>query len=239
MLRIATSGWFTIGVWKSPASLPALVTVNVEPRSSSAVKRSRAGTLGEVGNLRRELVHALLVRGPDDGHDQSALRLHCDADVVAVEVDDRVAVEARVELRKLGESLGARPHDGCEQSIQRDVLEVALLDPGHRRDLAVRTGHVLRDQAPHAAQRLAPSLSLLDARNGANVVLRDASAGPGAFHRREIDPELLRDATHDRRRLHARRLGARRSRARRVARGGLVAGDRARRIVERLSPARR
>src|SRR5438034_788952 len=34
MLRIATSGWLTIGVVSRPPSLPALVTVNVESRSS-------------------------------------------------------------------------------------------------------------------------------------------------------------------------------------------------------------
>ena len=66
----------------------------------------------------------------------------------------------------------------------------------------MRTGHVLRDQAPHAAQWLAPSLSLAATRNGSNVLLRDASAGPGAFIDREVDPELLRDAADDRRRLH-------------------------------------
>src|ERR671923_33831 len=37
-LRIATSGWFTIGVWKRPATFPALVTVKVEPRSSSGAR---------------------------------------------------------------------------------------------------------------------------------------------------------------------------------------------------------
>jgi len=37
MLRIATSGWLTIGVVSRPPSFPALVTVNVEPRSSSGL----------------------------------------------------------------------------------------------------------------------------------------------------------------------------------------------------------
>jgi len=35
-LRIATSGWFTIGVWKSPASLPALVTVKAIAKNPAA-----------------------------------------------------------------------------------------------------------------------------------------------------------------------------------------------------------
>ena len=39
-LRIATSGWFTTGVWNSPASFPALVIVNVEPLEFRGLQRS-------------------------------------------------------------------------------------------------------------------------------------------------------------------------------------------------------
>ena len=75
MLRIPTSGWLTIGVVSRPPSLPALVMVKVEPRSSSRVA----------------VAH--------DRDDESLIRLDGDAEVVAVEIDDLVALEARVQLR--------------------------------------------------------------------------------------------------------------------------------------------
>ena len=103
MLRIATSGWLTIGVWKRPASLPALVTVKVESRTCSARQRACAGALGELRDLGSELVDGLLVRATHDRDDEPLVGLHRDADVVAVEVHDRVPVEPRVELRELDE----------------------------------------------------------------------------------------------------------------------------------------
>ncbi len=95
MLRIATSGWFTIGVWKRPASLPALDTVNVEPRRSSARERARASALGERRDLRVR-ARRRTSRSPPrtTGTTRPSSRLHRDPDVVAVEVEDRVAVEA-------------------------------------------------------------------------------------------------------------------------------------------------
>ena len=94
MLRIATSGWLTIGVWKRPASLPALVTVNVEPRSSSGFERARTGCLREPRDLRGELLDRRRVAAADDGDDEALLGLDGDSEVVAVEVDDLVALEA-------------------------------------------------------------------------------------------------------------------------------------------------
>ena len=53
MLRIATSGWFTIGVWKRPASFPALV--DGEGRAAQLVRRraSRRGRPPRDGGSRR------------------------------------------------------------------------------------------------------------------------------------------------------------------------------------------
>ena len=109
MLRIATSGWFTIGVWKRPASLPALVTVNVEPRSSSGLSVPGAGGLGEAPHLGVELLDRGRVAAADDRDDEALVGLDGDAQVVAVEVDDLVAVEARVQLGELLQRLGAPP----------------------------------------------------------------------------------------------------------------------------------
>ena len=204
MLRIATSGWFTIGVWKRPASLPALVTVNVEPRSSSACKRSRAGTLCELGDLRRELVDALLVRAPDDRDDQAVVGLHCDADVVAVEVDDRVAVEPRVELRKLGEALGAGLDDR-RAGVAREGRP-RRRTPRPRSPAAPRGARASCARRSAAARRAAARdvlLRRLPAHGPADVLLRDPAPGPVAATAREVDPELRRDAADDGRRLHA------------------------------------
>ena len=53
MLRIATSGWLTIGVWKRPASLPALVTVNVESAYLLRLQGPGARAVREPPELRR------------------------------------------------------------------------------------------------------------------------------------------------------------------------------------------
>ena len=127
-------------------------------------ERSRAGALGERRDLRAELLDRLLVRAAHDGHDEPVVRLHRDADVVAIEVEDRVAVEARVQLGELDERLGARLDDGREQAVERNVLEVALLDPGDRRHLAVRARHVLGDDSTDATERLSPSLGFATGR---------------------------------------------------------------------------
>ena len=131
-----------------------------ERRASKLVgcERSGASPLGERRDLRAELVDGLLVRAADDRDDETVVRLHCDADVVAVEVDDRVAVEAGVQLGELGERVGACLHDRREHAVERDALEVALLDPCDRRHLAMRARHVLGDHAANAAERLAATL---------------------------------------------------------------------------------
>ena len=155
MLRIATSGWLTIGVWKSPASLPALDTVNVEPRRSSAPSDPVRARSASAAISAAKLVDGLLVRPADDRHHETVVGLHGDPDVVAIEVEDRVAVEARVQLRELDERVGARLHDRREEALERNVLEVALLHPGHGWHLAMRPGHVLGDHAADASQGLA------------------------------------------------------------------------------------
>src|SRR6266566_7344117 len=57
-----------------------------------------ARRLREAGDLVRELVGGVSVAVADDRHDQALLGLHGDAEVVAVEVDDLVSLEPRVQL---------------------------------------------------------------------------------------------------------------------------------------------
>ena len=171
-------------------------------------ERTRASALGEVGDLGGELVDGLFVHPADNRDDEPVVGLHCDADVVPVQVEDRVPVEARVQLRVLGEGVGARPDDGRQETVEGNVLEVALLDPGHGRHLAVSARHVLGDHTADAAQRLAPPFARRD-RGVAHVVLRDPAARAAARNSHQIDAELLRDAADDRGRLHAAGLGGR------------------------------
>ena len=123
------------------------------------IERPGTRTLREPADLGIDLLHRASVRAAHDGNDESLLRLNGDPDVVPVEVDDRVGLESRVQLGKLRERRRHRLHDGREEPVQLDVLEVALLDPRDRGDLRVRAAHVLGYHAADAAQRLAPSLS--------------------------------------------------------------------------------
>ena len=125
--------------------------MNVELRSSSAPSeparaRSASSAISEASTS-----IGLLVRAAHDRHDEPFLGLHRDADVVAVEEHDRVPVEPRVELGELDERVRARLHDDREEPVERHVLEVALLDPGHGRHLTVGARHVLGDHAADSA----------------------------------------------------------------------------------------
>ena len=144
--------------------------------------------------------------------------------------------------------------DERQQPLQVDVGEVALLDPGDRRDLAVRARQVLEHLPLDAADRLAPAFARCGAgaaRAAADVVLGDPALRPGARDRREVDAELLREPAHERRRAHLVVASAR-GRAARLRggsarlRGSAVPADhdehasrRARRRLRRRGSARR
>src|SRR5438105_2279713 len=116
-LRIATSGWFTIGVWKSPASLPALVTVNVEPRSSSGGGRAANVVLRDPPLRAR----------PFD-------RREVDAELVRDAAHERCRTHLRLRRRLLGARLVAvgLAADDDEHRADRDDLPLGHEDPGHR-----------------------------------------------------------------------------------------------------------
>ena len=177
----------------------------------------------------------------DDRDDEPLLGLDGDADVVAVEQHELAVLDARVQLRELAERLGDRLEDERDEPLQVDVREVALLDPGHGRDLAVRARQVLEHLPADPAQLDAlPSVAVLHrtcrrrrrARTSSSVI---RPCGPVPVTVREVDAELRRDLAHERRRAHllagggpSPRLSAagRRAAARHLGLGrGAVAAD--------------
>jgi hypothetical protein len=117
MPTMATSGWLMTGVDTMPPSLPRLVTVSVEPDSSSRVAlparalaaRLRDG-LGAVPQVQR-------LRLPQHRHHQAAVGLRGHAQVHRVKQRQHagLVVEAAVDLRKVGH----RAHDGADGQRQR------------------------------------------------------------------------------------------------------------------------
>ena len=140
------------GVTKSPAALPALVIVNVPPRSSSGFERAGVRGLGEAPHLGVELVERQRVGAVDDRDDEALLRLDGDAEVVAVEQHELAVVDARVELGELLQRLGDGLDDERHEPLEVDAGEVALLDPRHGGDL-VRARQVLEHLALHTPER--------------------------------------------------------------------------------------
>ena len=137
-------GWLTSGVTKRPAALPALVTVNVPPRSSSGFERAGVRRLGEPPHLGVELVERAAVarrgrpgrRGPARSGRRRRGR------------SGRASTSSPPSTRAFssGNSCSdsaTRLEDERHEPLQVDVGEVALLDPGHGRDLAVRARQVL------------------------------------------------------------------------------------------------
>ena len=151
--RMATSGWLMSGVTSTPPSLPALVMVKVEPRSSSGCERARSRGVREAPHVGVELLHRARVAAAHDRHDEAVVRLHGDAEVVAVEEHDLVPLEPRVQLGELAQRQGGCAERPGDERGQVDAREVALLDEGDRRHLAVGARHLLDDQAPHASHR--------------------------------------------------------------------------------------
>ena len=189
------------GVVKRPADLPALVTVNVPPRSSSgaslpfcAASARRLMSASSSSSERESHV-------AHDGNDEPLLGLHGDPEVVALEIDELVVLDARVQLRELAQRLRDRLQHERQEQLHVDAREVALLDPGDRRDLAVRAREVLEHLPLDPADRLAPAVLRPDVRLG------DPPVRPGALDRRQVDAELLGEPAHKRR--HAHLSGAR------------------------------
>src|SRR4029453_2470487 len=111
------------------------------------LQASSACGLREPPNVGVELVERAGIAASDDRHDEPLVGLNRDPEVVAVEVDDLVTVEASVQLRKLLQRGRGGLQDGWDEQLEIHAPEIALLDPGDGRDLAVRASHVLRGQS--------------------------------------------------------------------------------------------
>ena len=85
-----TCGWLMIGVSNSAPRLPVLVSVNVPPDSSSGRDLVVAGALGEVGDLAGEAAEVEVAGVVDHRHQQAALGVDGDAEVLGVVVGDLV-----------------------------------------------------------------------------------------------------------------------------------------------------
>ncbi len=126
-----------------------------ERGAAEVLRRERPGArgLGQPGHVLGELVEGAGVAAANDGDDEALVGLDGDAEVVAVEVDDLVALEPGVELRHLLERLrhGAQRHR--DQAREVEAGEIALLDVRDGGNLPVRPREVLGDHAPHAPER--------------------------------------------------------------------------------------
>ena len=120
-----------------------------------------------------------------------------------------------------------------------DAAEVALLDEGDGRHLAVRARHLLDDRAADAPDRdAAPVLGGRGSRRGgANVVLHDPSARPAPAETDQLDAELPGQLPDGRRRPHRRLRVGRYDRDDRLARGLrlLAAVDGAQELLPRFA----
>ena len=88
-----------IGVETSEPNTPPLVIVNVPPVRSSIVSLPSRAFLATAPMSRDDLEHALAVGVLDVRHDEPRVGRDGDAHVDVVLVDDRVAVDLRVDDR--------------------------------------------------------------------------------------------------------------------------------------------
>ena len=206
MLRIATSGWLTIGVWKSPASLPALDTVNVEPRRSSAPSDPVRARSASAAISASELVDRLLVRprGRPARRDRrrSARRPRCRSDRGRGSRRRRSARSAPG-TRRARRRTPSRPSGGgarAERPRSRTPPPRSRVAPRDALGPCARRSRGGRLAGARVGLRCSRP------RRRSHVVLRDAAARPGARNLGEVDTELLRDPTNDGSRLHAPRI---------------------------------
>ena len=173
-----------------PPSLPALVIVNVESRSSSGCSvparapSARRWISASISSIESRS-HAA-----DDGHDEAGVRVDRDAEVVAVEQHDLVVLDPGVQLGELTERRSGGFHRGRDETAEVDTGEVALLDEGDGGNLAVRALDLLHDRPPDPTH--GHPLPLGRPGGGAHVLLGHAPADASPVERRELDRELAR-----------------------------------------------
>ena len=114
--------------------------------------------LGERVDVCAQLLDGALGATADDRHDEPLVGLDGDAEVVAVEEDDLVTLEAGVQLRELLQRERGRLQHDRQQLLEVDRREVALLDVGHGRHLAVGARQMLDDLPPDTTDLFAAPL---------------------------------------------------------------------------------
>ncbi len=134
------------------------MTVNVPPRSSSGFSVPACAPSARRLHLGVELVEREPVGAVDDRDDEPLLGLDRDADVVAVEQHELPVLDARIQLRELAQRFDDRAENERDEALQVDVREVALLDPGHGGDLAMRARQVLEHLPADAVELYALAL---------------------------------------------------------------------------------
>ena len=171
-----------------------------ERRAAQLLRRERpgGGRGAQPGDLRRQLLDRLRRSVADDGDHEPGLGLHRDPEVDVVEVDDLVAVEARVQRGMAAERLDRRAkHErqvACSSPrVSERCGEVALLDHGHRRHLAMRAGQMLGDRAAARPRSGSRRPRRLPAPGGGPRTAASVT-GPLTGQRGEVDAELGRRA---------------------------------------------
>ena len=217
---IATSGWLTSGVTKIPPSLPALVIVIVESRSSSTASVPARAPSARRRTSASMLLDRAALAAADDRDDEPVVGLHRDADVDAVEEDDLVALEPRVELGK-----------PCDRSDATAWIAVGRAGARRRRPVKShsstkvtagisRCARVTCSTIARRMPRTGTRRPLGLRRGGADVGLDDPPAGAAALQPDELDAERRRELPHRGSRAHRRRRVGRDDRDERL--GGLL-----------------
>ena len=183
-----------------------------ERPAAQLLRRERAGLrrLGESPHVGVELLERPRVAVAHDRNDETLLGLHRDADVVAVE---QTSSSPSMRAFSSGNSCSAAA-TAFSTSGTSCFRSTPLKSPSSTHvtgGISLRAREVLEHLPPDAADRLAPAFARRRAAAAAHVVFGDPPLRPGAGDRREIDAELLREPSDERRRAH---LVAARARAR-------------------------
>ena len=183
-----TWGWLMIGVSNSAPRLPVLVSVNVPPPSSSGADLVGAGALGQIGDLAGDAAEVQVAGVVDHRHEQPAVGVDGDAQVLGVVVGDRLGVHVdrrvdhRVGLERLdGGHREERQEGQLDALAGLEVLLGRLAQPGDLGDVDLdhggelgrglqRLDHPGGDDLPHPRHRL--DLAALGGRGGAAAWLR-------------------------------------------------------------------
>ena len=232
-----TSGWLISGVTTSPPSFPALVTVNVDPRSSSGSSEPARAASARRPASAASSVDGRGVAAADDGDDEALIGLDGEPEVVAVEVDDLVAFETRVQLGELAAATAPSPAGRAATRSDRSTSvkshSSTYVTAGISR-CDVDTCSTISRRMPRSGSRRPsganvgadPSVAADSAPARAHVLLGDAAAGAAALDGRQLDAELLREAPDERRRTNSgERLGGNGGDDRLVRRRSTAAGS--------------